>query len=39
MQYSFKTSMEEEKFNKLLERTKLLFDLSGIPTLPVKTFI
>ena len=26
MQYSFKTSMEEEEFNKLLERTKLLFD-------------
>lgn len=26
MQYSFKTSMEEEEFNKLFERTKLLFD-------------
>ena len=26
MQYSFKTSMEEEEFKKLLERTKLLFD-------------
>ena len=26
MQYSFKTSMEEEEFNKLLERTKILFD-------------
>jgi len=26
MQYSFKTPMEEEEFNKLLERTKLLFD-------------
>ncbi|MBI2629734.1 HEPN domain-containing protein [Candidatus Pacearchaeota archaeon] len=26
MQYSFKTSMEKEEFNKLLERTKLLFD-------------
>ncbi len=26
MQYSFKTSLEEEEFNKLLERTKSLFD-------------
>ncbi len=26
MQYSSKTSMEKEEFNKLLERTKLLFD-------------
>ena len=26
MQYSFKTSMEDEEFNKLLERTKVLFD-------------
>jgi len=26
MQYSFKTSMEEEEFNKLFGRTKLLFD-------------
>jgi|SRR3989344_146408 len=26
MQYSFKTSMENEEFDKLLERTKLLFD-------------
>lgn len=26
MQHSFRTSMEEEEFNKLLERTKLLFD-------------
>lgn len=26
MQYSFKTSMEEDEFNKLLNRTKSLFD-------------
>lgn len=26
MQYSFKTSMEEKEFNRLFERTKLLFD-------------
>lgn len=26
MQYSFKTSMEDEEFNKLVERTKSLFD-------------
>lgn len=26
MQYSFKTSMENEEFNRLLNRTKLLFD-------------
>lgn len=26
MQYSFRTFMKEEEFNKLLERTKLLFD-------------
>lgn len=26
IQYSFRTSLEEEEFNKLLERTKFLFD-------------